>query len=377
MAEVFLCSSSSRARSRSGTRSPTSSWCEATVGRPADPPRGLPDRRQRRAQPRAVAAPGDAAGRLPVGRLLPGGRPLGGARPVRPPVLRRPARHVDPLRRLDRGRRPPRRPGRHAPRPDPGAGDDGGGDEAARARRHLLDHLRRAVTAGAHFATLDHLSGGRAAWNVVTSVNKGEAENFGSRATSPTTSATTRPTSSWRWLRPVGQLGRRRPACSTASAGSTPTRRASASSTTAAATSARAGRSTSPLAAGPPRDHPGRLVRARPGVRGPLGRGRVRDPARRGADAPLPRRPAGQGRAAGPRRRAAQGAGGRDALRGPEPRRGGGAAGARTSAGRPDGRPLDPLEPHRLRLLDPAGRPAGGRARGRRDAAACSRWCGR
>lgn len=29
------------------------------------------------------------------------------------------------------------------------------------------------------FATLDHLSGGRAAWNVVTSVNRGEAENFG------------------------------------------------------------------------------------------------------------------------------------------------------------------------------------------------------
>ena len=29
------------------------------------------------------------------------------------------------------------------------------------------------------FASLDHLSGGRAAWNVVTSVNRGEAENFG------------------------------------------------------------------------------------------------------------------------------------------------------------------------------------------------------
>ena len=29
------------------------------------------------------------------------------------------------------------------------------------------------------FASLDHLSGGRAAWNVVTSVNTGEAENFG------------------------------------------------------------------------------------------------------------------------------------------------------------------------------------------------------
>lgn len=31
------------------------------------------------------------------------------------------------------------------------------------------------------FATLDHLSGGRAAWNVVTSVNDGEAQNFGLR----------------------------------------------------------------------------------------------------------------------------------------------------------------------------------------------------
>jgi len=29
------------------------------------------------------------------------------------------------------------------------------------------------------FATLDHLSGGRAAWNVVTSMNDGEALNFG------------------------------------------------------------------------------------------------------------------------------------------------------------------------------------------------------
>src|SRR3954451_13357208 len=29
------------------------------------------------------------------------------------------------------------------------------------------------------FATLDHLSGGRAAWNVVTSVNDSEAQNYG------------------------------------------------------------------------------------------------------------------------------------------------------------------------------------------------------
>jgi len=32
---------------------------------------------------------------------------------------------------------------------------------------------------GATFATLDHLSGGRVAWNVVTSVNDSEAQNFG------------------------------------------------------------------------------------------------------------------------------------------------------------------------------------------------------
>lgn len=35
------------------------------------------------------------------------------------------------------------------------------------------------------FATLDHISGGRAAWNVVTSVNQGEAENFGLKETLP------------------------------------------------------------------------------------------------------------------------------------------------------------------------------------------------
>ncbi|MNR82232.1 Nitrilotriacetate monooxygenase component A [compost metagenome] len=33
------------------------------------------------------------------------------------------------------------------------------------------------------FATLDHLSDGRAAWNVVTSVNQGEADNFGLNST--------------------------------------------------------------------------------------------------------------------------------------------------------------------------------------------------
>ena len=48
------------------------------------------------------------------------------------------------------------------------------------------------------FATLDHLSGGRAAWNIVTSVNDSEAQNFGFKERSRTTRATTGPTSSSR-----------------------------------------------------------------------------------------------------------------------------------------------------------------------------------
>ena len=35
------------------------------------------------------------------------------------------------------------------------------------------------------FATLDHLSGGRAAWNVVTSVNDSEAQNYGLKEALP------------------------------------------------------------------------------------------------------------------------------------------------------------------------------------------------
>ena len=56
------------------------------------------------------------------------------------------------------------------------------------------------------FATLDHLSGGRAAWNVVTSVNDSEAQNFG-------VDGAPRPR---RALRPGRRVPRgRRPACGT------------------------------------------------------------------------------------------------------------------------------------------------------------------
>ena len=85
------------------------------------------------------------------------------------------------------------------------------------------------------FATLDHLSGGRAAWNVVTSVNDSEAQNFGVDA----------PPRPRRALRPgrrvprghhraVGHLGRRRPRARPRGAASSPTPTRSTSSTTTA-----------------------------------------------------------------------------------------------------------------------------------------------
>ena len=57
------------------------------------------------------------------------------------------------------------------------------------------------------FATVDHLTGGRAAWNVVTSLNEGEAWNMGRNESWSTTAATTAPTSSWRWCSATGRHG--------------------------------------------------------------------------------------------------------------------------------------------------------------------------
>ena len=59
------------------------------------------------------------------------------------------------------------------------------------------------------FATLDLMTGGRAAWNVVTSVNDGEALNMGKRRIiSSMTCATTAPTNSWRSCSATGIPGR-------------------------------------------------------------------------------------------------------------------------------------------------------------------------
>ena len=99
------------------------------------------------------------------------------------------------------------------------------------------------------FATLDHLSGGRAAWNVVTSVNDSEAQNFGvDERPRTTTSATTGPTSSSRRRPGCGTRGRTTPSCSTGPAACSPTRTRSTSSTTRASGSRSAARSPCPAA---------------------------------------------------------------------------------------------------------------------------------
>ena len=62
------------------------------------------------------------------------------------------------------------------------------------------------------FATLDHLSGGRAAWNVVTSVNDSEAQNFGvDQAPRPRRALRPGRRVPRGHHRPVGHLGGRRP----------------------------------------------------------------------------------------------------------------------------------------------------------------------
>ena len=72
------------------------------------------------------------------------------------------------------------------------------------------------------FATLDHLTGGRAAWNVVTSVNDSEAQNFGVKQRWATTNATTGPTSSSRPPQGSGTPGRTTPWCWTGPTASSP-----------------------------------------------------------------------------------------------------------------------------------------------------------
>ena len=98
---------------------------------------------------------------------------------LRPHVLRRPPGHARHLRRIGGRGRPDRGPSGEVG-PEHRARDRG---QRARGTSASGPRTRRPTTRRIHvartFATLDHLSGGRAAWNVVTSVNDGEAQNYG------------------------------------------------------------------------------------------------------------------------------------------------------------------------------------------------------
>ena len=69
--------------------------------------------------------------------------------------------------------------GRWGSRSDPTAVDDGAGDQSDRPRGDAVVHFLSAVPPGALVGTLDLLSGGRVAWNVVASHGHLEAQNFG------------------------------------------------------------------------------------------------------------------------------------------------------------------------------------------------------
>ena len=134
------------------------------------------------------------------------------------------------------------------------------------------------------FATLDHLSGGRAAWNVVTSVNDSEAQNFGLSAAMDHDRRYDKADEFLRDRgRALGLVGRRRADHGQGDRrvrrpGQGPRDQPQGRVVLRPGPADRA-----PHPAGPAGDPAGRLVRARPGVRGRLGRhGLHRRPRPRG-----------------------------------------------------------------------------------------------
>ena len=53
------------------------------------------------------------------------------------------------------------------------------GDQASRCRRHLVDGIRASYSMCRRLSSLDHLSGGRIAWNIVVSYSKSEWDAYG------------------------------------------------------------------------------------------------------------------------------------------------------------------------------------------------------
>jgi len=124
------------------------------------------------------------------------------------------------------------------------------------------------------FATLDLMTGGRAAWNVVTSLNNGETQNMGrQRGDRPRPALRPRRRIHGNRARALGRMGRR---CHRSRQSVGPVRQAGQGSSPRlsrplfqfARTVHRA-----TLGARPPNHHPGRIERPRQAVRRALGRG--------------------------------------------------------------------------------------------------------
>ena len=160
------------------------------------------------------------------------------------------------------------------------------------------------------FAALDHLSGGRAGWNIVTTVTPLAAANFGENAAIPITPTGMRVrTSSSRWPPGlVGQLGRQRGRAASTIGGVWADRsKLRAPRFHRRVLRRRGGPAVSALAAGAARDGPGRAVggRDRPGR--PVRRAGVLRAAVAGGGGRVPRRAARPGRRRGPGPRARAG----------------------------------------------------------------------
>ena len=157
-----------------------------------------------------LLAPSAVAHRHLVGGLLPAHRPRAGAGQVSSRLLRRPAVDAGHVRPRPRARRPARHPLREARRRHR-AHRHGHGDRAARPRRDLFDQLLRAVPCGAAVRHARPDDRGRAAWNVVTSLNDGEAQNMGrDEVDRPRSALRPRRRVHGGRARPLGRLGGRR-----------------------------------------------------------------------------------------------------------------------------------------------------------------------
>ncbi len=93
-----------------------------------------------------------------------------------------------------------------------------------------------AYTIARRFASLDHISEGRAGWNLVTTANPDAALNFGWTTRCPMPSATPAPANSSTWSRACGIPGPTMPSSGTSRTASTSIRRDCTCSTTRAST---------------------------------------------------------------------------------------------------------------------------------------------